>query len=119
MYYTDPLEGEDMAAEDRPTEIPGIHATLSGDEEIFQARKPYEWAGHAIVMLFFAATRGEVPEALKRHVDEINYGADAVVGSADAESPLGPSQIAAAQLAYTVVHDLAELGFVEFNITGE
>lgn len=105
-----------MAAEDQPTEIPGVSATLPGDKELFVARRPYKWVGHAISMLAFAAACGEVPEELKRHVDEINYGADQVVGSAYAESPLGPSQIAAAQIADTIVHDLQKLGFVEFNV---
>jgi len=107
-----------MASNEQPTEIPGVTATEPGDEELFQARMPFVWAGEAVTMLAFAAAEGEIPQALKDGAAVILYGADAVVGSATADTPLGANQVAAAQFAETIVRNLMDLGYLQVD-TGQ
>ena len=102
---------EHVAPEYHPTEIAGIRATEE-DASIFRARSPFEWQADAMTMLAFAAAGVTVPELLARRASEIMCAADDVVGSADEHSPLGPHQIAAAQIAGRIISNLAELGHI-------
>jgi hypothetical protein len=101
----------------RPTEIPGVVASEPEDEGIFQARMPFAWAGDAITMLALATSGRDIPQSLTDGIPAILYGAETVVGHAEADTPLGAAQVAAAQFAETIIRNMERLGYVEIDYT--
>ncbi len=99
--------------EPRPTKIPGVVASEPEDEGIFQARMPFMWAGDAVTMLALATSGRDIPPSLSDGIPVILYGAETVVGHAEADTPLGAAQVAAAQFAETIIRNMGMLGYID------